>query len=69
MTAIGLSLLVGGLVLLICALVFRSPTLRQRSHERAKTDESLEAINHYLREIRQQRNDYADRLMHKSDAM
>lgn len=63
MDPIGLSLVVGGIALVTTGLVFRLPKARERSFEQAKTDESLETISHYLQEIRQQRNDYAERLL------
>ena len=55
MNPLGLSLLVGGAALVVSGLIFLLATGRQRSGETAKTNESLETISYYLREIRQQR--------------
>jgi|GraSoiStandDraft_24_1057298.scaffolds.fasta_scaffold318255_2 hypothetical protein len=63
MDSIGLSLVVGGAALVVSGLTFLLPKVSRRSLERATTDESLETINHYLNEIRRQRNDYAERLL------
>ena len=67
MDSIGLALMIGGFALVVSSIIFLVPNGRERSAEQAKTDESLEAINHYLREIRQQRNDYAERLLSGPD--
>ena len=69
MTSIGWSFLVGGTALVVCGLILQLATGQRRSRKqvRARTDESLDAINHYLREIRQQRNDYAERLRNAHD--
>lgn len=64
MESIGLSLVVGGFALVISGLIFLLPARRQQSGGQERTDENLEAIHHYLQEIRQQRNDYDERLMH-----
>jgi uncharacterized membrane-anchored protein YhcB (DUF1043 family) len=69
MTSIGWSLLFGGMALVVGALILQFPMRRRRSREqvRRRTDESLETINHYLREMRQQRNDHAERLRNAPD--
>ena len=68
MTSIGWSLFFGGMALIVGALILELPVRRERPREegRAATDESLKAINHYLREIRQQRNDH-ERLLNAPD--
>ncbi len=38
-----------------CVLIFLLPTRRQKPSQQDEADESLETINHYLREMRQQR--------------
>jgi len=67
MNPAGLSLLVGGLALVVSGLIFLLPTGSRRPAGKSKTDENLETINHYLREIRQQRNDYAEQFSHGAD--
>jgi len=54
MNSVGLSIVVGG-AFVVSGLIFLLPTKRQKSSQQDETDESLETINHYLRETRQQR--------------
>jgi hypothetical protein len=63
MEMVGLSLVAGGLALVVSGLTFLLTKRRDNSPVQAKTDESLETINHYLREIRQQRNEHSERLL------
>jgi hypothetical protein len=56
--SIGLSCVVGGAALIVSGLAFLLPRGSRRSLDHAATAESLETINHYLTEIRQQRRDH-----------
>jgi len=47
----------------VSGLTFLLPKGSRISLERATTAESLETINHYLKEIRRQRSDHAARLL------
>jgi len=67
MDSIGLSCVVGGAALIVSGLTFLLPNGSRRSREQTATAESLETINHYLKEIRRQRSDHAARLL--SDPM
>jgi hypothetical protein len=69
MASIGWSLFFAGTALVAGALMLQLPIKRRRARHqaRARTDESLATINHYLREIRQQRNDRAERLLKTPD--
>jgi hypothetical protein len=63
MEIVGLSLVAGGLALVTGSTAFLLSKARGGSSVRAETDDSLETINHYLREIRQQRNEHSERLL------
>jgi hypothetical protein len=67
MNSAGLSLLVGGLAFVVSGLIFLLPTGSRRPAGKSRTDENLQTINRYLREIRQQRNDYIERFSHGAD--
>jgi hypothetical protein len=69
MNPAGLSLLVGGLALVVSGLIFLLPSGIRRPSDKAKTAANLKTIHHYLREISQQRNDYTKRFSHGADAV
>lgn len=64
MEIVGLSLVAGGLALVVGSTAFLLSKARGGSPVQVRTDDSLEMINHYLREIRQQRNEHSERLLH-----
>ncbi|MBA7666983.1 hypothetical protein ES703_75068 [subsurface metagenome] len=66
MDPIGLSFVVGGAALIASGMIFLLPKGSNTSPEHATTTESLEAINHYLMEIRRQRDHRAARLFRNS---
>jgi hypothetical protein len=57
MNPLGLSLVVGGLAFLISGLLFLLSKQRKQSAQQETIKESMERIDHHLREMRRDRGD------------